>query len=120
MLSLNKILLVSILCVFTFHLVLLPILGLYGYDEVLEVKKNNFPADRPIPEKQDRVRGNKNIFKVGLTSMPDECGIFLGDFLYMLHLFRGFSVYLQEFHRKKTTKTPRTPDTLVLTVDSLN
>ena len=30
-------------------------------------KKKNFPTDRPIPEKQGRVRGNKNIFKVGLT-----------------------------------------------------
>ena len=30
-----------------------------------EVKKNDFPTDRPIAEKQGRVRGNKNIFKVG-------------------------------------------------------
>ena len=29
-------------------------------------KKNIFPTDRPIPEKQGRVRGNKNIFKLGL------------------------------------------------------
>ena len=54
------------------YLVLLPILGLFtiklnGYDENLEVKKNNFPTDRSIPEKQGPVRGNKNIFKVGLT-----------------------------------------------------
>ena len=28
---------------------------------------NNFPTDQPIPEKQGRVRGNKNIFKVGLN-----------------------------------------------------
>ena len=52
------------------HLVLLPIVGLftikfYWYG-ILEVKKNNFPTDRPIPEKQGWVRGNKNIFKVGL------------------------------------------------------
>ena len=47
------------------HLVLLPILGLFiirfnGYG-IREVKKNNFPTDRP----KRRVRGNKNIFKVG-------------------------------------------------------
>ena len=64
--SLNKVLLVSIVCV----LVLLPILGLFtnrfnGYG-ISEDKKNNFPTDRPILEKQGRVRGNKNIFKVGL------------------------------------------------------
>ena len=52
------------------HLVLFPILGLFtirfnGYG-IREVKKNNFPTDRPIPEKQGRVRGNKNILKVGL------------------------------------------------------
>ena len=52
------------------YLVLLPILGLFtsrfnGYG-ILEVKKNNFPTDQPITEKQGRVRGNKNIFKVGL------------------------------------------------------
>ena len=29
-------------------------------------KKKYFPTDRLIPEKQGRVRGNKNIFKVGL------------------------------------------------------
>ena len=52
------------------YLVLLPILGLFtirfnGYG-ILEVKKNNFPTDRPILEIQGRERGNKNIFKVGL------------------------------------------------------
>ena len=55
------------------YLVLLPILGLFTiyfnrYDEFSEFKKNkknNFPTDRPILEKQSRVRGNKNIFKVG-------------------------------------------------------
>ena len=31
----------------------------------LRVKKNYF-SDRPIPEKQGHVRGNKNTFKVGL------------------------------------------------------
>ena len=33
----------------------------------LRVKKKIFfrPTDRPIPEKQGRVKGNKNIFKVG-------------------------------------------------------
>ena len=29
------------------------------------VKKNKFPTDQPILVKQGRVRGNKNIFKVG-------------------------------------------------------
>ena len=29
-------------------------------------KKNNFPTDRPLLEKQGRERGNKNIFKDGL------------------------------------------------------
>ena len=36
-----------------------------GYG-ILEVKKKYFKTDQPIPEKQGRVRGNKNIFKVGL------------------------------------------------------
>ena len=35
--------------------------------EFEKVKKNNFLTYRPIPEKQGRVRGNKNIFKVGLN-----------------------------------------------------
>ena len=35
--------------------------------EFEKLKKNNFPTDRPIPEKQGPVRGNKNIFKVGPT-----------------------------------------------------
>ena len=52
------------------YLVLLPTVGLFtirfnGYG-ILEDKKNYFPTDRPIPEKQGRERGNKNIFKVGL------------------------------------------------------
>ena len=38
--------------------------------EFEKLKKNYFPTDRPIPEKQGRVRGNKNIFKVGLTCTP--------------------------------------------------
>ena len=51
------------------YLHLLPIAGLFtikfnGYG-IREVKKNNFPIDRPILVKQGRVRGNKNIFKVG-------------------------------------------------------
>ena len=33
---------------------------------IWEVKKKKFPTDQPIPVKQGRVRGNKNIFKVGL------------------------------------------------------
>ena len=36
--------------------------------EFEKVKKNHFPTDRPIPGKPGRVRGNKNIFKVGLSS----------------------------------------------------
>ena len=43
--------------------------------EFEKLKKNNFPTDGPIPEKQGRVRGNKNIFKVGLRS--HTCGICL-------------------------------------------
>ena len=34
--------------------------------EFENLKKNSFPTDLPTPEKQGRVRGNKNIFKVGL------------------------------------------------------
>ena len=30
-----------------------------------EKLKKKIPTDRPIPEKQGQVRGNKNIFKVG-------------------------------------------------------
>ena len=30
-------------------------------------KKINILTDQPIPEKQGRVRGSKNIFKVGLA-----------------------------------------------------
>ena len=37
-----------------------------GY-RVWEVKKNNFPTDRPISVKQGQVRGNKYISKVGLA-----------------------------------------------------
>ena len=37
-----------------------------GY-RTLEVKLNNFQPDRPIPVKQGQVRGDKNIFKVGLS-----------------------------------------------------
>ena len=33
--------------------------------EFEKLKKKNYPADRPIPEKRGRVRGNKNISKVG-------------------------------------------------------
>ena len=33
--------------------------------EFEKLKKKQF-SDRPIPEKQGRVRGNKSIFKVGL------------------------------------------------------
>ena len=33
--------------------------------EFEKLKKNNFPTDRPIPEKQGWVRGNEIIFKVG-------------------------------------------------------
>ena len=42
--------------------VLLYTIKFNGYP-IWEVKKN--PTDRPIPVKQGRVRGNKNIFKVG-------------------------------------------------------
>ena len=43
--------------------------------EFEKFEKNNFPTNRPIPEKQGRVRGNKNIFKVGLRI--HTCGISL-------------------------------------------
>ena len=33
--------------------------------EFEKLKKKKFPTDRPIPENQGWVRGNKNIFKVG-------------------------------------------------------
>ena len=39
-------------------------LGLMGVQ--FEKLKNNFPTDQPIPAKQGQVRGDKNIFKVGL------------------------------------------------------
>ena len=47
------------------YLHLLPIAGLFtikfnGY-RTQEVKKNNYPINRPILVKQGRVRGNKNI-----------------------------------------------------------
>ena len=44
--------------------VLLYTIKFNGYP-IWEVKKKN-PTDRPIPVKQGQVRGNKNIFKVGL------------------------------------------------------
>ena len=71
MFSLIKILLVSILCVFSFIAYIRTIRIKFNvYDEIL-VNKNNFSTDRPIPEKQGRVRGNKNISKVGLnTTIP--------------------------------------------------
>ena len=40
----------------------------YGYDEILKLKKK-ISTDRPTSEKQGRVRGNKNIFKVGLVNL---------------------------------------------------
>ena len=40
--------------------------------EFEKLKKNNFPTDRPIQEKQGRERGNKNIFKVGLIGKFDN------------------------------------------------
>ena len=57
------------------HLFLLPILGLFtirfnGYG-ISEVEKNKF-SDRPIPEKQGRVRGNKSIFKAGLSFLQTD------------------------------------------------
>ena len=35
--------------------------------EFEKLKKKKKSTDQPIPEKQGRVRGNKNIFKVGLS-----------------------------------------------------
>ena len=34
--------------------------------EFEKLKKNNFPTDGPIPEKQGQVRGNKNILRLAL------------------------------------------------------
>ena len=56
--SLNKVFQIALFV----YLVLLPTIGLFtirfnGYG-ILEVKKNYFPTDRPIPEKQGRERGN--------------------------------------------------------------
>ena len=42
--------------------------------EFEKLKKNDYPTDRPIPEKQGQVRGNKNIFKVGLMYIPNQKG----------------------------------------------
>ena len=36
-----------------------------------EKVKKKYPTDLPIPEKQGRVRGNKNIFKVGLMLLSN-------------------------------------------------
>ena len=52
-----------------------------------KVKKNNFSSNRPIPVKQGRVRGNKNIFKVGLS------GCFVTIAVYKIeHQFHDFYV----------------------------
>ena len=37
--------------------------------EIENVKKNDFPTERPILEKQGQVRKNKNIFEVGLIKI---------------------------------------------------
>ena len=75
------------------YLVLLPILGLITikfnrYDEILEVKKK-FPTDRPILEKQGRVRGNKNIFKVGLRGLTWNIAIQERKFIAFIINFGG-------------------------------
>ena len=55
------------------YLVLLPTIGLFtirfnGY-EILEVKKNNFPTDRPTHTGGTRSgKGKQKYFKVGLSS----------------------------------------------------
>ena len=62
------------------HLVLLPILGIRTYLQLIGLtgmefemlKKKKIPTDRPIPEKQSRVRGNKSIFKVGLIDFDNS------------------------------------------------
>ena len=74
-LSLRSLFCLILSCNFTqvlLYLHLLPIAGLFtikfnGY-QFEKLKKNNFPIDLPILVKQGRVRGNKNIFKVGLSS----------------------------------------------------
>ena len=54
-----------------------------GYP-IWEIIKINFPTDQPIPVKQGRERGNKNIFKVSLVT-----NLFLSStknqFLYRYH-----------------------------------
>ena len=47
--------------------------------EFEKLKKKKFPTDRPIPEKQGRVRGNKNIFKVGLIDIFTRRGYLKGQ-----------------------------------------
>ena len=44
-----------------------------NFQNLRKIKKKKFPTDQPIPEKQGRVRGNKNIFKVGLGSEKEFC-----------------------------------------------
>ena len=44
--------------------------------EFEKMKKKFFSTNLPIPEKLGRVRGNKNIFKVGLANdifLPEIC-----------------------------------------------
>ena len=59
--------------------VLLYTIKFNGYP-IWEVKNNKFPTDRPVPVKQGRVRGNKNIFKVGLKFNPYKPSVlFVGN-----------------------------------------
>ena len=50
----------------------------------LEKLKKKIPTDQPIPEKQGRVRGNKNIFKVGSKFILSQPYVTKSCFKYAL------------------------------------
>ena len=57
--------------IFCLRQVLLYTLKLNRYP-IRENNKEKIPLTRPIPVKQGRVGGNKNIFKVGLSNLPEN------------------------------------------------
>ena len=108
--SLNKIFLVSIVCAFSIIAYIRDYLqlGLMGM-EFNKLKKNNFPTDRPIPEKQGRARGNKNIFKVGLIHRIDK--FFTRSCSWLIKFFTSRCVQHQEktcFLHTHPEKDPQT------------
>ena len=70
------------------------------FSEFKKNKKNNFPTDRPIPEKQGRVRRNKNIFKVGLI---------VSNFFYFRSLFKKKALYFRVITYNLYTKETSLP-----------